>query len=298
MKKFPKLSTFSALVLMLTSSAFANNKAIYGRDDRFDYFQMKDAKMLKLSNAVAAQIYDSNLDQVGEKFVYSYPRYGEVGFPHRICDTEKFARQQTGANCTGFLIAPDVMVTAGHCISHDSDCQDFQWAFDYKYTTASISKNIEFTSKQLVRCSKIIDRVLAGSETGLDYAVIKLERKMTDREILKVRTDGKVDDKDKMTVIGFPAGIPMKFTLNGNIRDNSQNEQFIVDNDTFRGNSGSPVINSKTGVVEGILVRGEEDYSLNARRGCLEINRVSQDSGRGEDVIRITEIPKLKKLIK
>ena len=298
MKKFPKRWVFSALCLLFVHSSFANDKAIYGRDDRFDYFQMQDAKMLKYSNTVAAQIYDSNLDQVGEKFIYNYPRYGEVGFPHRVCETEKFVRQQTGANCTGFLIAPDVMVTAGHCISHDSDCQDFQWAFDYKYTTASISKKIEFTSKQLVRCSKIIDRVLAGSETGLDYAVIKLERKMTDREILKVRTSGKVDDKDKMTVIGFPSGLPMKFTLNGNIRDNSQVEQFIVDNDAFRGNSGSPVINSTTGMVEGILVRGENDYSLNPRRGCLEVNRVSQDKGRGEDVIRITEIPDLKKLIK
>src|SRR5690606_18271087 len=107
--------------------------------------------------------------QIGNnKFEYTYLRYGQVGFPYRVCSDEKFVRQQTGAKCTGFLIAPDIMVTAGHCISHESECQDFQWAFDYKYNTASMSKNLVFESHQLVRCTKILNRVLAGNDTGMD----------------------------------------------------------------------------------------------------------------------------------
>lgn len=298
MKKY-LLGSVLALTFLNCAPALAGNKAIYGRDDRFDYYQVQNSKVSKYSEAVAAQIYDSNLKQIdNNKFEYTYLRYAQVGFPNRICSNERFVRQQTGANCTGFLIAPDIMVTAGHCISHESECQDFQWAFDYKYKSPSVSKNRVFESKQLVRCSKILNRYLSADESGLDFAVLKLERKIKDREVLKVRTSGIVDEKDKMMIIGFPAGLPMKFTFNGNIRDNSQDEQFVVDLDAFRGNSGSPVINETTGLVEGILVRGEKDYVLNRQKDCMEINRVKQNEGRGEDVIRITNIPKLKRLVK
>ena len=52
----------------------------------------------------------------------------------------------------------------------------------------------------------------------------------------------------------------------------------------------------QTGLVEGILVRGEQDYKKNVERDCREISRYPEDGGRGEDVVRITNIKILKNL--
>ena len=50
----------------------------------------------------------------------------------KLCKNEKFLNQPSGANCTGFLIAEDKLLTAGHCVSFDSDCEEFYWVFDLK----------------------------------------------------------------------------------------------------------------------------------------------------------------------
>ena len=57
--------------------------------------------------------------------------------------------------------------------------------------------------------------------------------------------------------------------------------------DTYGGNSGSPVFNAATHEVEGILVRGETDFTSN---GTCNVSLVCPTSGcRGEDVTRATE---------
>lgn len=287
------LLILSLSVFAMKAEAFVD-KGIYGIDDRFDYFEIKDKLMLKLSDAVAAQIYDTSLEEQEDgKFLYSYPKYGEIGLD-KVCKEERFVKQQTGANCTGFLVAPNIMVTAGHCLKGGvSECADFQWAFDYKYTSSSLGK-IEFNKSQLVRCSKVLDYVY--TEDGLDFAILELEREMTDRRPLDFRKEGRIESQELLSVIGFPAGLPMKFTINSNIRDNSQDDQIILDSDTFFGNSGSPVLNMKSGLVEGILVRGDADYEMRADGSCKEIKKYGQNEGRGEDIIRITELLMLKDL--
>lgn len=58
--------------------------------------------------------------------------------------------------------------------------------------------------------------------------------------------------------------------------------------DTYGGNSGSAVFNDRTGEVEGILVRGEVDYTY---KGNCMVSNVCTDSGcRGEDVTYISEV--------
>ena len=65
---------------------------------------------------------------------------------------------------------------------------------------------------------------------------------------------------------------------------------FVANLDTYGGNSGSPVFNSDTHEVEGILVRGEADF---VQQGNCQVSLFARLQGAGEDCTRTTEIAQL-----
>jgi Peptidase S46 len=87
-------------------------------------------------------------------------------------------------------------------------------------------------------------------------------------------------------VIGHPCGLPQKYAPRARVRDNTPDTFFVANLDTYGGNSGSPVFNSSSNAVEGILVRGENDF---VSRGSCYVSMVCPTTGcRGEDVTRST----------
>ena len=50
------------------------------------------------------------------------------------------------------------------------------------------------------------------------------------------------------------------------------------------------MFSEKTGLIEGIVVRGETDYRHSDSGDCNVVNRKPEDGGRGEDVIKISRI--------
>ena len=70
------------------------------------------------------------------------------------------------------------------------------------------------------------------------------------------------------------------------VRRSNDAGYFVANLDTYGGNSGSPVINAGTGILEGILVRGETDFIHQGT--CFESYVVPDDGGRGEDSTKAT----------
>ena len=274
------------LALTLSVSAFAKttpvDKVIYGQDDRLDIFESNDNLMKELSLSTAVQILNRNLvETTPGQYTVKAETLAESG----MCKNERFANQPTAGNCSGFLVAGDKLVTAGHCINSDFDCQGHYWVFDFANKEKE-EKTFTFNKDQVYRCSKIIERK-KDSMTQADYAVVKLERVVTGRTPLKYRTEGKPADDAVFTVIGHPTGLPTKITAAADMRNNTNPTFFVTNADTYGGNSGSAVVDSRTGIVEGILVRGDQDYSR-TEEGCLGSVYRPQTGGRGEDVTRIT----------
>lgn len=259
-------------------------KVIYGTDDRMDIFESSDSLMRELSRSTAAQVLSNNLVQDGELFVIKARTLQEDG----ICSSERFSKQLAAANCSGFLIAPDTLVTAGHCINAETDCANHSWVFDYGNATEEKS-SFTFTKDQVYSCTKIISRE-KNSDDMNDFAVLKLDRPVTGRTPLKIRTAGKAADDAVFTVIGHPTGLPTKITSGADMRDNTNPIFFRTNADTYGGNSGSAVLDSRTGIVEGILVRGDQDYKQSETESCIVSVYRDQNGGRGEDVTRITNI--------
>jgi V8-like Glu-specific endopeptidase len=285
---------FSQLLLascFLSSTAFASIKeidVIYGEDNRRDVYDSTNASFIELSKSTAAMISSNSLKDAGNgETSVSGAKLQDRG----ICAKERFSQQLSAANCSGFLISSNVLVTAGHCIKSQADCNTYKWVFDYKVDFADQS-NMRVAASSIYSCKKIISRSL-DSVSKDDYAVIQLDRKVTDRLPLKYRRSGKVTVGSNLVVIGHPTGLPTKIA-DGAVVRSLQTKFFIANLDTYGGNSGSAVFNADTLEVEGILVRGENDYVYDSSLGC-EVSNVCANNGcRGEDVTYITNIPALK----
>ncbi len=277
-------------LFLVSTQTQANDKVIYGDDNRLDVFESTNSMHVMLSRSTAAMIPGSSLSTVNGMVQIAGPSMSSRGF----CSQERFSNQSTAANCSGFLVGSKYIVTAGHCIRSQMDCSSYKWVFDYKVENATQSQ-VSVESDSVYSCTRIVSRKLDNGGELDNYALIELDRVVTDRDVLQFRTSGRPKVGDDLVVIGHPTGLPTKIADNAKIRQ--LNPKFFVANlDTYGGNSGSAVFNNSTGVIEGILVRGENDYVYDNARACRASNYCPDTGCRGEDVVYITNVPGLSQI--
>lgn len=297
------MTVHSLLCLAATTSAFGSakqlksQKIVYGVDNRVDtYDATRSQKRLALSTA--GMIKNQKLVSAGDHFILPP---ATIQKEMNLCSDQRFKHQPSAVICSGFLVGPDLLVTAGHCIPNQESCDGVSWVFDYKENESTQKTDVMVPKSKVFKCSKVLEAKLEGyGASKHDYALVKLERVASGRKALKYRKSGKLSDSEAITVIGHPSGLPQKVTSGAQVVDNSAISYFETNLDTFGGNSGSAVFNDKTGQVEGILVRGATDYVRSAN-GCIEVNQVdatpeqvAESSRLGESVSRITDIKTLK----
>lgn len=280
-----------ALVLFapLFQNAFAGLSApdvVYGKDNRVDVIESDDGLFVELSRSTLAMLSPSALNQLPSgDYALVAPSLEETGW----CAEERFSEQPAAANCSGFLVAPNLVVTAGHCIMSAHDCAHYKWVFDYKMEAPG-QKDFTIDESNVYGCKNIVNQIYEGEN---DHALIELDRPVLDRAPLKLNLSHKAQAGDPLVVIGHPWGLPTKIADGAAVRETKE-LYFTANLDTYKSNSGSPVFNQRTGLVEGILVRGERDYVQ--KDGCKLTNYVKDDEGRGEDVTYISNIPGLLEL--
>ncbi len=277
-----------AAALMATGTQAAQQKVIYGEDNRRDVYEESDPMLLELAKSTAALISTRALSSSSQGM--TKVNGSQLGASRGFCAEEPYGEQIAAANCSGFLVAPNVLVTAGHCIQSLSDCKGYNFVFDFKTDHAGQTEYSVPTSS-VYSCKKVIKTVLNSWGDKMDYAVVELDRDVTDRAPLKYRTSGKVADGTDLVVIGHPSGLPTKIADGAYVRNNSNSVYFSANLDTYGGNSGSAVFNAQTGEIEGILVRGENDYTRSG--SCTVSYRCENDGCRGEDVTRITNVAEI-----
>lgn len=280
-----------------------NTDLIYGEDDRYEVDQYPNADFRDKASAVAMRVSNRRLSE--DRLDSSL-----INFPHRklknaipnLCASERFTDQLSVGDCSGFLVAPNLLVTAGHCMNSDAECSGHKWVFDYKEGTT------QFKKRDVYSCKKIISQKYTYTDQEVsDYAVIELDRVVSDRTPLTRRKFGRVGLHTKLVVIGHPLGLPMKISDGAKVSRMNELERerkfhswrmranyFTANLDSYGGNSGSPVFNQKTGKVEGILIQGADDFIYNQELGCTQSLRLSNSHlNTYEKVMRINKIPGL-----
>lgn len=283
------MKIFLLLFVIMCTSVYGSEKVIYGDDNRLEPYVVEGI-FHELSKSSAAMIKKEHIKSKGFWNKKYFLEFDQTLRDRGICDQERFSDQQSAAKCSGFLVGKDILVTAGHCVYDSKDCRRFAWVFDYTLEEGQ-SRIHELKKRNIYHCDKIIKQVLDTRGTKVDYAVIKLDRKVKGRTPLKTRKSGMISDSAELVVIGSPSGVPTKITFGGKILDNSNPYFFSTNLDVFSGNSGAAVFNMKSGEVEGILVRGEEDYIIGDNQ-CQVIRQCPENGEgcRGEDVTRIAPV--------
>jgi len=289
LKKTPRLAGYRSEDLV--QALIFKQRALYGHDDRKDVYLLSSDPKLKASCDAVVSLFDFNVIiplSDGKTSKIETKMYGSA---YGLCETELFYTQPCSAFCSGVLVAPNLIATAGHCIDTPQKktppVQDIRFVFGYRMrddqTPELVINNEDIYSGTLIKRIYTIN--------GQDWALVKLDRTVTKYAPMPVRRTSKIADTEEVYVIGHPCGLPAKFANGAMVRSNSDANFFVANLDTYAGNSGSPVFNKRTHEVEGLLVRGQKDFVSKdpSDRNSCQISFPCPNSGcRGEDCVRTT----------
>lgn len=273
-----KATTNSGLTCqIIDKSSSVEAKAIYGIDNRLDWFEAPGRTKEYWARATVAIMPRYALIKNSDHFEVQSLTYEErIG----LCPGNPFGGQPTPGVCSGFLVSDDLVATAGHCVVDASDCRSLQFVFDFAKQNKSQSQ-YRISEDQVYGCKEIVQQ----SAQGQDFAIIRLDRKVSDRTPVNLRRQGVVGVGEQVMLIGHPMGLPSKIADGGVVQ--SVGSQILASVDAFAANSGSPVFNSNTGLVEGILVAGEPDFKYVG--GC-RVEAVCGANCSGEVITPISTI--------
>jgi hypothetical protein len=257
-------------------------RSIYGVDDRKETYEIKEARARALIDASLALVERADLQETADGQwtlrTSSYKR------EYNLCSSETFAAQPLGCFCSGVLVAPDIVATAGHCVKGNADLDHIRFVFGFHMVDGDTPRTT-FPADDVYRGKEVIGRRYTPDRT--DWALVRLDRVVVDRKPVAFRAEGKVKSDEPVFVIGHPCGLPQKIARGARVRSNSAASYFVANLDTYGGNSGSPVFSAKSYRLEGLLVRGQTDF---VSTGSCYVSMAYPTTGAGgEDVSRTTE---------
>ncbi len=267
-------------------------KGLYGPDDRLEQYEIADPGWLAVGDAAAATIAVTSLSDNGDG-TFSLPartlaaKYLDTtGTP--LCPDEPYGTQPAPMLCTAVLVAPDLVVTTGHCVRTAAECANTAFVFGF-VMQAPDAPVMTVDQSQVYFGVRIVDR---RQDAESDWAIIELDRPVLDRAPLRIRRQDRIADDQPVFLAGYPLGLPLKYAGNASVRDNSGDSFFKANVDAFVGSSGSPVVNAHTFEVEGILYSGQADFIPD---GPCDRTSVCPDTGcpGWESITRTTEFAHL-----
>jgi hypothetical protein len=187
--------------------------------------------------------------------------------------------------CSGALVAPNLILTARHCVSRaltatpacdarGESHNGLHLAADADpssiaiYVGAHVHVDRDPIRAHAVRTLHPTGRVLCDS----DLAFLVIDRPLTDVTVLSIRLHGSVASGDRVLPVGFGGGaenvignrvarigstvLAVGPAANSDTGAVLGPREFEVDEATCRGDSGGPAIDARTGEIVGVVSRG------------------------------------------
>ena len=143
---------------------------------------------------------------------------------------------------TGFLVAPDLILTNHHVFRSADEAEGVGAQFLYEHTHEGLREGLTFKLEP--------DRFFVNDK-ALDYAVVALTpRSLSGASIDQfkylplIAAQGKIRKGDPINIIQHPEGRPKQYaTVNNRLLDLRDDGFLLYETDTLEGSSGSPVFN-------------------------------------------------------
>lgn len=273
------LATWAACQSGQSELAAARQSVVYDADDRQDVYAHSDAIWAARAVEVSAALVHASALAVqpdGSVQLTAETLANAFG----VCPDERFVDQITPAFCSGTLIAPDLVLTAGQCVADQAACDDTRLVFGFHMLDATTLAPLDETN-DVYTCASVLAR---SQNSSLDYALIRLDRAVLGRTPASVRrVPVALADDTALHVSGHPSGLPLKLDSNARVRDGRVPalDYFVTEADVFAGSAGSGVFDQATGELVGVMARGDTDYVLDG--ACARPNECAGDTCTGED---------------
>ena len=254
-------------------------KVIYGEDNREEFYEVEDVEIKEKALSVVALVQRSYLYKRSNYF-YSFLRK-KYGLKNNLCKTERFFDQSSLAFCSGALVTDQHILTAAHCARY---CGSTAVVFGYKMRFEG-ERIRRLKASHVYFCENV---EYESFHFYTDMALLKLDRPVPSSIAEKLgyqRHRENLNPSDPIYMIGHPKGLPVKVTSKASVRS-STDYSFIANLDAYGGNSGSPVFHEETGLIEGVLVSGEQDYieHPDSKKMCRVSHVCQDDECSGEKV--------------
>lgn len=129
-------------------------KLVYGLDDRKDYYELDDQQKKECDSVVS--LWESS-DIVDNGNGESRLQTSNFGDSLNLCENEKFREQPMGAFCSGFLVGPDLIATAGHCVKNAEDLTTTRFVFGYRMENENQAKTT-ISNSEIYKGKEIVGR--------------------------------------------------------------------------------------------------------------------------------------------
>lgn len=208
-------------------------------------------EMIRNSSGVGLIVRKVDLVQISDS-MYRFMAVVPLGKRFSLCHGEAFEDQPTIGIGTGFLTGPQEMMTAGHVLTEQAD--HYALVFGYQLLNKDGAISAFINKRDIFYLKKYTKK-----NHGMDIACLALDRSSKLRPL--ILSPGEVVKKgDEIYMLGYPAGLPLKATVNARVSSRADLNNVYTSLDAFRGNSGSPVFSKKTNKVIGVLVSGGTDF--------------------------------------
>ena len=262
-------------------------RAIYGDDNRVDpadrWFIARGVR--RNVEATVAMVHCAHFTpgctaEAATVYELAAPANAQTG---GLCCQERFSQQVSLASCTGFLIAPNKVATARHCVKTNEQLGQLYFVFGFaksffgKIPTRYVHRETLFKPVAIHR---------SCPDDNRDWAIVTLDHDVPpDHEPVSLG-DGKPGVETELYSLGHPFGLPVKYTSNAFVRPRGEDNFFVANLDGLDGSSGSPVFDAATHRVQGIWVRGEKTLA-DTSCACKLPLPCPADQCKGEEVSRI-----------